>query len=72
MKKLVSTFFALIACFIFTIPASAQTTGSMWITSESESSSLPLGTIIVLAIIVFLLITGVLILVSILKSNDND
>jgi hypothetical protein len=37
MKRLVSTFFAIIACFIFIIPASAQTTESMWITASTSS-----------------------------------
>jgi hypothetical protein len=37
MKKLASTFLALIACVLFIIPASAQTTESIWITANTSS-----------------------------------
>jgi hypothetical protein len=96
MKKFTSMFFAIIVCFIFIFPASAQTpesiadtssfkTGetvstrllvgsplSLAIKSNEKTSELPIGTTIVLGIIVVLLIVGIIILVRILRSNDEQ
>lgn len=37
MKNIVSTFFAIIACFIFVIPANAQIPESIWLTASTAS-----------------------------------
>ena len=37
MKKIVSITFALIVCFIFVLPANAQTSESIWITASTSS-----------------------------------
>lgn len=72
MKKFVPIFLAIIVFFTLGFPASVRADELIAIPEAQvdEMGQLPIGTMVVLGIIVILVIVGVFILVRILKSSE--